>query len=681
MNNFLNIALDYQKAGIVVIPVNKDKTPNCKWKLYCEGQTEADIKNLFKQDCHSIAMLTGVNGVEVIDIDSKYQNEMTGDIFKQFKQVLGLSNIDVYDFCLQQTPTKGFHLIYKCSEIKGNQKLSSRPGTKVELDNYNANVKKFNTENPNKKQRRSIDDPNKLPKVLFETRGSGGYVLISPSEGYKIQDIPISSVPEISPETRKILLDAAKSFNLIKEEKNQSKIDRQVVKQSASQDGLTCWDDYNQKIDFIGFIEQHGWQVVRTIKERTYLTRPDKKISDGISGDYHSGLNLFKTFSTSTIFEAGQGYSPYAAYTLLEHGGDFSESAKTLYRDGYGDRRIIEKSNILDIDNPVTAEQLAAAQEAKKSIIDLVELTKFDITKPIERNSAFLYYHTLGKKYRLGGKGMIGGITGSRGSGKTALLTTIVSSALAGGEQRLNYTCNVREGNILDIDTEQPKEFFQSSRRRAYRMANIRDNHPNYSGYSLREFTPQERLKIVEHYFYELNPTLAILDGITDFMTDYNDLKQAQYVMGKFMKWSSDTGALILTVIHTIGGGKERGHMGTELGNKSDFLLNVTKDRSENMFHVKGTKERYAPFPSSTFERDQYGIPFSSEMDIQNDFYDLELVEQEAWKPKEGTGIITGGKQEQLHTPSTKEDDIYKKSNNELLITKRVDPSETEIPF
>jgi len=47
--------------------------------------------------------------------------------------------------------------------------------------------------------------------------------------------------------------------------------------------------------------------------------------------------NLY-VFTTSTVFDAERPYSKFAAYALLEHGGDYSAAAKALAGLGYGDQ-------------------------------------------------------------------------------------------------------------------------------------------------------------------------------------------------------------------------------------------------------------------------------------------------------------------------------------------------------
>ncbi len=50
-------------------------------------------------------------------------------------------------------------------------------------------------------------------------------------------------------------------------------------------------------------------------------------------------MQLLHVFSSNAApFEPSQTYTPFAVYALLEHGGNFTEAAKSLARQGYGDQ-------------------------------------------------------------------------------------------------------------------------------------------------------------------------------------------------------------------------------------------------------------------------------------------------------------------------------------------------------
>jgi hypothetical protein len=312
----------YTQQGFSIIATGDNKRAIMPWKEYQERI--ATIDELTEQFNHpkakGLAVICGnvSLNLEVIDIDLK--NDTTGYLMEQL-----VDSIPKEIFAkLWQVKTKsgGFHLYYRCSFIEGNQKLASRAANENELK-----------ENPHVKQ-----------VVLIETRGIGGYVVAPPSDGYtKVNEFQINF---ITPEERDCMLEVCRSFNEISE---QVAIPRNVS-DTATTFGKTSWDDYNERGDVVALLQEHGWSFVKQQGERVYLKRPGKTDSV-LSADYHTGMNLFKVFSTSTEFEVNKGYKPFAVYTILRHNGNFSEAAKQLFKDGFGEpakafeKKILNKVN------------------------------------------------------------------------------------------------------------------------------------------------------------------------------------------------------------------------------------------------------------------------------------------------------------------------------------------------
>jgi len=74
------------------------------------------------------------------------------------------------------------------------------------------------------------------------------------------------------------------------------------------------------------------------------------------------------------------------------------------------------------------------------------------------------------------------------------------------------------------------------------------------------------------------NVGLVIIDGIRDLIKDINSPDEATMISSKLLKWSEESGAHILTVLHeNPSDGKLRGHIGTELMNKAETVLRVEK--------------------------------------------------------------------------------------------------------
>lgn len=312
MQKLIDAAKEYTKRNISVVATDDNKRALFQWKEFQSRIiTDEEIEKQFSHfKCAGIAVICGeVSGnLEVIDIDCK--NDLSGKLYENI-----CDNIPEELFKklkIVRTKSLGYHFYYRCEIIEGNQKFAMRLPTAEELK-----------ETPHLKQ-----------IVLVESRGESGYVIAPPTVNYTtIQQKPI---PTITTDERDILLEICRSFNEVVEEKI-------ITPKERTGFGVKPWDDFNVKADVIGMLVKHGWSVVSQTGERTFLKRPGKTESK-TSGDYHSGLNLFKAFTTSSEFEPGKAYTPFGVYCLLEHGGDPSKAAKQLIKDGYGEpAQVVEK--------------------------------------------------------------------------------------------------------------------------------------------------------------------------------------------------------------------------------------------------------------------------------------------------------------------------------------------------
>ncbi len=339
----------YTKQGFSVIPIGENKRAVFPWTEFQSSiMDDATIKHQFTNErCKNIAIIGGgvSGGLEIIDVDLKY--DVSGTLWERLKESLTDLMPLLY---VVRTKSGGYHLYYRCELVEGNQKLAMRHATKDEL----------------------VDTPHAKEIVLIETRGEGGYVLAPPSEGYtKEKEFQVNL---ITLEQRDSILSICRSFNEVVKE-----VRAQVVADSEAY-ATTPWDDYNSKCDVVALLESNGWTWIETRGEREFLKRPGKTDSH-ISADYHKGLNLFKVFSTSTQFETGRGYKPFAIYATLEHNGNFSAAAKQLIKDGYGEGRNkvsvnIKKDYLGKKDEGIDSENIAAfiSQKHKLDINKAKEL-------------------------------------------------------------------------------------------------------------------------------------------------------------------------------------------------------------------------------------------------------------------------------------------------------------------
>lgn len=99
-------------------------------------------------------------------------------------------------------------------------------------------------------------------------------------------------------------------------------------------------DEFNRRGDWGAILERHGWAVDHTSGEVTRWTRPGKgrgvSATTGKCRTEGSGDLLYVFTSNAAPFEPDTAYSKFAAFALLEHGGDFEKAAAGLKVQGYG---------------------------------------------------------------------------------------------------------------------------------------------------------------------------------------------------------------------------------------------------------------------------------------------------------------------------------------------------------
>ncbi|MBO9592760.1 MAG: bifunctional DNA primase/polymerase [Niabella sp.] len=311
MNKRIEIAQKYIKAGVSVIATDSNKRAVLPWKKYEQGfATDTELNEMFNHSkTDGIAVLCGrlSGNLEVVDVDCKY--DLTGSLFENFIQEITDTDPDLAQrLVIARTKSKGYHIYYRCSVIEGNKKLAQR----------------FTTDDERQK------NPHEKVKVLIETRGQSGYVIAPPTDGYKFTQGNIGSIPEISENQRRVILELARSFNTVIEEYKQHEYTEKKPFQKSP------FSDYNDRGDVVELLTSHGWKFVKEQGAKVVMLRPGETTSKS-SGDFNRDMNLFSVFTTSSEFEPNKGYRPAAVYAMLECGNDWKEAAKKLLAAGYGE--------------------------------------------------------------------------------------------------------------------------------------------------------------------------------------------------------------------------------------------------------------------------------------------------------------------------------------------------------
>lgn len=190
--------------------------------------------------------------------------------------------------------------------------------------------------------------------------------------------------------------------------------------------------------------------------------------------------------------------------------------------------------------------------------------------------------------------GTLGSFSASIGkakSKKTFNVTAIAASALKNGTV-LKYRSSFPEDKrtVLYIDTEQGRHHCQKVLKRILRLAGLpEDKNPdNLIMLALRKYAPPIRLAIVEQAIGTIPDLgLVIIDGIRDFLYDINSPSEATDIISRFMQWTDDRQIHIHTILHQNKNDENaRGHIGTELNNKAETVMQVEVDKMDRTVSV-----------------------------------------------------------------------------------------------
>jgi Bifunctional DNA primase/polymerase, N-terminal len=300
-NPVLDTALTLVRAGVSVIPIGAHKRPAIEtWKGYQDRlpTLEEWIAWAASRRCGLTVVLGPVSeNAEAIDFDDLSVLRPWYDLVEAMAPGLIARLVTV------ETPTHGRHLYYRCPVIEGNQKLAV----------------------------------NAQRQTMIETRGAGGYTLIPSSPAwchpenkpYVPRQGDLAAISTITATERDIMLHCARALTQYVEpervytprERRTAPGDRPVDRFAAN----VAWED---------ILIPHGWRVVGHRGEVTLWCRPGK--NHGISATTGHYGDYFYIFSSNAYpFAPWCAYSKFAAFTLLNTGGDFIKAAAMLAHQGY----------------------------------------------------------------------------------------------------------------------------------------------------------------------------------------------------------------------------------------------------------------------------------------------------------------------------------------------------------
>lgn len=230
-------------------------------------------------------------------------------------------------------------------------------------------------------------------------------------------------------------------------------------------------------------------------------------------------------------------------------------------------------------------------------------------------------------------------ITGKAKSYKTFL----VSAAVAAFLEDETLSLSGPGGMCLYIDTEQAALHVNKVQRRIYRLCGWDFNSPSSKliTLSLRELSVKNRLKTTIAAIEDLHPDLVIIDGIRDLVNDFNNIEESTRIVGKLMALSTQQDCAILTVLHQNKADENaRGHLGSEICNKSETVLQVKKQ--DGIAVISPVYSRNRDIEEFSFRIDETGLPVPCDCPkVEKKRHDVEELIKKAmfgsseWKKKD----------------------------------------------
>jgi hypothetical protein len=520
--DILLTALEFANQGISVVPVATDGTKRpgiASWKQYQETRpTTAELMTWFA-DAQGVGVICGkVSGnLEMLELEGRAVADKMHLDLKEMAGNAGLGEVwdRINNGYVEMTPSGGIHWLYRIDgEVPGNTKLARKPG-----------------------------DEDKV-EVLAETRGEGGFVIVAPTNGtchpsggaWTMLVGSAKSIPTLTVAERQGLHQLFATFDCV------PKVEFVTEELAPKGGNLTPGDDYNAKVTWEQVLEPLGWKKVYTNKAGvTSWRRPGK--SEGISATTnHAGNDKFFCFSSSTQFDPERSYSKFAIFTLVEHQGDFTASARALRSQGYGEAR--KELTSLEVHSPSLVQLHDEEGNIKESSWIPKEIGESELE---EEEPPSMLRREDGNCLLYAGK--INAIFGESESGKTWIALEAIRQEL-------------EKNNIVFY-----LDFEDSARSILNRLKTLRVKQDKFKMF--RYANPDEPLgegigEIMRTQIMAYLPTLIVVDGVNAAMNllglDLEKNKDATHFSQKVLKPLRIGGAGILTIDHVTKSKDNRGN-------------------------------------------------------------------------------------------------------------------------
>ena len=202
---------------------------------------------------------------------------------------------------------------------------------------------------------------------------------------------------------------------------------------------------------------------------------------------------------------------------------------------------------------------------------------------------------------------------------KTLFTAGNLSAIVGAAKSRKSFLCGLlmskflsenETGTVVYFDTEQSLHYVLKAGRRVHKLLDWDEylNNERLKIFKLRELSTTERLNFIKGAVNHFHPALCFVDGIVDLVLDFNSLSESTMIVDLFLKLSEINNCHICSIIHmNMGSSKARGHLGTQLTNKCESIIQVKKNN--DVSEVTPGFCRNQDFESFNFRINSEGLP------------------------------------------------------------------------
>ena len=204
-------------------------------------------------------------------------------------------------------------------------------------------------------------------------------------------------------------------------------------------------------------------------------------------------------------------------------------------------------------------------------------------------------------------RGNISCVTGKAKSRKSFLFAMMAADVLKDGKR------------VLYIDTEQSRYHAQKQGKRILATAELcpDEQHANLRFYFMKETPTESRRNYTEQLikYKGFAPDVVFIDGLRDLIKSINDEEEATAICDLLMNLASTLNTAIVVILHENKGENNnvRGHIGTEIVNKAETVIEVTRtpeNKEISRVEAKFCRNReFTPFCFTIDNTKDFGIP------------------------------------------------------------------------